>query len=61
MSNEKPSDTNETGTAYGSTSAEKTEHQVKSSVKKIKFKKREREITVNNTDLFLFLLIKYGL
>lgn len=54
MSNEKPSDTNETGTAYASTSAEKTEHQVKSSVKKIKFKKREREITVNNTDLFIF-------
>lgn len=61
MYNEKPSDTNETGTVYASTSGEETEHQVKTSVKRIDRCKYTRETTkeknnpqTKNIVLFIF-------
>lgn len=67
MSNEKPSDTNERGTVYASTSGEETKHQVKTSIKSIVRCKHIHESTkdkkipqTRNVDLFIyFLLMKY--
>lgn len=69
MSNEKPSDTNETGTVYASTSGEETEYKIKTFVKRIvrckyihESTKEENNLQTKNVGVcfLFFLLIKYG-
>lgn len=66
MSNEKRSDTNETGTVYASTSGEGTEHQVKTSVKRIVMcrymyaRPQKRKINPNPRALFYFFFFFFS-
>lgn len=66
LSNEKPGDTNETGTVYASASGEEAGHQVKISVKRLVGCKHICESTeeknktqIKNIVVLLFFLIKY--